>query len=242
MPDFEPVKTLRISENISTQLKNAILKGDFKPGQKLPSERQLTEAFQASRVVVREALRTLELSGFVRIRQGPRGGAYVQRLGYERLTEYYTDLFLSGALSVGELVEARVHLEPEIARLAAQNLTPEAAARLKQALSREQIPAMKHADWVHRNMATDYVLMEICGNRLFQAMLDPLLRLTQEIILVVKPRRTVIHDPREHEAIVDAVLAGDGRRAARAMRDHIENVGRSLTGLEKAYRRQKGLG
>ena len=241
MPNFQPVKTLRISENIATQLKNAILKGEFQPGEKLPSERELTETFQASRVVVREALRALELAGFVNVRQGPLGGAYVQRLGYERLTEYYTDLFLSGELSVRELVQARVHLQPEIVRLAAGNLTPESAARLGEALAREQVPSRKHADWVRRNMATDYVLMEMCGNRLFQAMLDPLLRLTQEIVLVVKPRRTVIHDPREHEAIVEAVLSRDGRRAARAMREHIENVGRSLIGLEEAYRRRRGL-
>lgn len=241
MPNFQPVKTLRISENIAAQLKNAILKGEFRPGEKLPSERELTETFQASRVVVREALRTLELAGFVNVRQGPLGGAYVQRLGYERLTEYYTDLFLAGELSVRELVQARVHLQPEVVRLAAGNLTPESAARLEEALAREQVAARKHADWVRRNMATDYVLMEMCGNRLFQAMLDPLLRLTQEIVLVVKPRRTVIHDPREHEAIVDAVLSRDGRRAARAMREHIENVGRSLIGLEEAYRRRRGL-
>jgi DNA-binding FadR family transcriptional regulator len=241
MPNFHPVKTLRISENITTQLKNAILKGEFQPGEKLPSERELTQTFQASRVVVREALRALELAGFVNVRQGPHGGAYIQRLGYERLSEYYTDLFLAGELSVRELVQARVHLQPEIVRLAAENLTPESAARLEQALAREQGAARKHADWVRRNMATDYVLMEMCGNRLFQAMLDPLLRLTQEIVLVVKPRRTVIHDPREHEAIVDAVLSRDGRRAGRAMREHIENVGRSLIGLEEAYRRRKGL-
>lgn len=238
---FNPVKTLRISENITTQLKNAILSGGFKPGEKLPSERELTGTFQASRVVVREAIRTLELAGFVSIRQGPRGGAYVQRLGYERLTEYYTDLFLAGELSVRELVQARVHLQPEIVRLAAENINTKSAAGLKEALASEKIPARRHTDWVRRNMTTDYALMKMGGNRLFQAMLDPLLRLTQEIVLVVKPRRTIIHDPREHEAIVEAVLSGDGQRAAQAMRNHIENVGRSLVNLEEDYRRRKGL-
>jgi DNA-binding FadR family transcriptional regulator len=53
----------------------------------------LTKEFQVSRVVVREGLRKQELSGFVEVRQGPYGGAYVQRLGHDRLTESYTDLF-----------------------------------------------------------------------------------------------------------------------------------------------------
>ena len=88
MPKFIPIKPLRASEGIVDQLKKAILKGEFTPGQKLPSERELSEMFQASRVVVREALRTLELSGFVSIRQGPHGGAYVQQLGHERLKAF----------------------------------------------------------------------------------------------------------------------------------------------------------
>lgn len=241
MPKFSPVKPLRVSENIAGQLKDAILCGDFKTGEKLPSERELTKAFQVSRVAVREAIRSLEFTGFVDIRQGPYGGAYVQRLGYERLTEFYTDLFLAGQLSVQELVQARIYLEPEITRLAADNLTKDWAGKLKNALISEQVPTRKHADWVRRNMATDYVLIEMCGSRLYQAMLEPLIQLTQEIVLVVKPERTIIHDPKEHESIVEAVLAGDGKRAADAMKNHIRNVGESLIGLEGSYRRRKGL-
>ena len=241
MAGFSPVKSLRTSENIAGQLKGAILGGDFNPGEKLPSERELTETFQVSRVVVREAIRTLELAGFVRIRQGPYGGAYVQRLGYGRLTESYLDLFMAGQLSVVELVQARMHIEPEVTLLAANNLNDHWADKLQAALASEQVPAKKHADWVRRNMATDYVLIEMCGNRFYQAMLEPLIRLTQEIVLVVKPKPTIIHDPREHRVIVEAVLAGNGQTAADAMRRHIENVGRSLIGLEESYRRRKGL-
>ena len=58
---------------------------------------------------------------------------------------------------------------------------------------------------------------------------------------MVKPERTIIHDAGEHRQIVDAVLQGDGDRAAEAMRRHIANVGEKLAGLEDAYRRRKGL-
>lgn len=241
MSKFISVKPHRISENVAGQLKKAILSGEYGPGDKLPSERELTEAFQVSRVVVREALRTLELSGFLNIRQGPYGGAYVQRLGYERLSEFYTDLFLTRQLSAQELVQARFLLEPEVARLAAENLTEEWALKLKKALDIEQIPTKNHAEWVSRNMATDNVLIEMCGSRLFQAMLEPLIRLTQEIVLTVKPKRTIIHDPLEHQAIVEAVIEGNGKRAADSMRKHIKNVGKRLVGLEESYRKRKGL-
>ena len=111
----------------------------------------------------------------------------------------------------------------------------------RELLASEQVPTRKHADWVRRNMATDYVLIEMCGSRLYQAMLEPLIKLTQEIVLVVKPERTIIHDPQEHQIIVEAVLKGDGKRAADAMRKHIKNVGDSLIGLEESYRERKGL-
>ena len=241
MYGFNPVKSHRTSETIAGQLKDAILSGDFKLGEKLPSERELTKAFQVSRVVVREAIRTLELTGFVSIRQGPYGGAYVERLGYERLTESYLDLFMVGQLSLVELVQARKHIESEVARLAAENLNDFWADKLLTALAGEQVSTRKHADWVRRNMATDYVLIEMCGNRFYQAMLEPLIRLTQEIVLVVKPKPTIIHDPQEHRAIVEAVLSGDGGSAAAAMGVHIKNVGDSLIGLEESYRRRKGL-
>ncbi len=241
MPRFISVKPLRISENVAGQLKNAILKGEYTPGDKLPSERELTEAFKVSRVVVREALRTLELSGFVHIKQGPYGGAYVQRLGLERLSEFYIDLFMTRQLSAQELVQARFLLEPEVTRLAADNISEEWAAKLKKALEIEQIPTKSHADWVNRNMTMDNILIEMCGSRLFQAMLEPLIRLTQEIVLTVKPKRTIIHDHSEHRAIVEAVIEGNGERAAESMREHIKNVGERLIGLEESYRNRKGL-
>ena len=241
MPRFTPVKAPRVSDNIAGQLKKAILGGEYSPGEKLPSERELTENFQASRVVVREAIRTLEIAGFVTIRQGPHGGAYVQRLGYDRLTEMYSDLFLSGALSLEELVQARLLLQPEVTRLAAENITDAWRIKLTAALAEERTPAKNHPDWVRRNMATDVVLIAMCGNRFFQAMLEPLIKLTQEIVLVVKPEHTIIHDPTEHTTVVEAVLDGDGRRAAEAMRAHIHNVGRQLIGLEADYRQQKGV-
>ncbi len=66
---FKPVRQGRISEEIAQQLKESILLGLFKPGDRLPSERDLAEQFRVSRVVIREALRALENLGFILTRQ-----------------------------------------------------------------------------------------------------------------------------------------------------------------------------
>jgi DNA-binding FadR family transcriptional regulator len=73
MGQFKTIKQSRIPEEVLDQLKESILHGKFKSGEKLPSERELIDEFQVSRGVIREAVRALEITGFVVLRQGPAG-------------------------------------------------------------------------------------------------------------------------------------------------------------------------
>ncbi len=241
MTAFRPVKQSRISEEVLSQLKEAILSGAYRPGGKLPSERELCDRFRVSRVVIREAIRALELTGFVRLRHGPSGGAFVQDLSLDHLSNAFMDLFLANKLSAPELVQVRLHVEPEVCRLAALKLDEEAAARLEQAFEEEHAETLTHEEWVARNLEIHRLLGHACGNRYYEAVLTPLLNLTREMVLVVKPSHTVIHDHAEHRRIVDAVTAGNAEAAAAAMRDHVAQVGASLIELEKAYRQKRGL-
>ena len=103
MPPFKPIKQLRVSEEVAEQLKQSILPGHFKSGEKLPAERDLAEEFQVSRVAIREALRKLENAGFIVTRQGATGGAYVTDLTFEYLVSAFLDLFLADKISIPEL-------------------------------------------------------------------------------------------------------------------------------------------
>ena len=123
MPMFKPIKLSRLSDEVIDQLKESILLGHFKAGDRLPSERELAEEFQVSRVAIREALRALENSGFITTRQGATGGAYVTDLTFEHLANAFLDLFLANKISIPELYQVRLLIEPEVARLAALNIT-----------------------------------------------------------------------------------------------------------------------
>jgi DNA-binding FadR family transcriptional regulator len=92
---FRPIKQPRVSQEVREQLKQSILLGQFKAGDRLPSERDLVEEFQVSRVAIREALRALENSGFIITRQGVNGGAYVTELTFEHIANAFLDLFLA---------------------------------------------------------------------------------------------------------------------------------------------------
>ncbi|MEW6266424.1 MAG: FadR/GntR family transcriptional regulator [Thermodesulfobacteriota bacterium] len=235
---FRPIRQPRMSREVLKQIKEAILSGRFRPGDKLPTERELTEEFQVSRAVVREALGSLVTTGFITVRHGQGGGAYVLSPGLNHLVQSHLDLFLAGQLSVTELVEARLLIEPEVARLAAYRITPETSAALAEVITAEKVPTTVHAQWVERNIAIDFALARMCGNRFYQAILEPILVVTREIVLKVKPPRVMIHEHSEHEAIVKAVQAGDGEAAAQAMRRHLARIGQALTELEANYRKK----
>ncbi len=235
---FMPVKQNRIAVGIVNQLKAAILSGRFRPGERLPTERELTEQFKVSRVVVREAVRELEIKGLVKILQGPAGGAYVTDLSPDHLNSAFLDLFLYNKVSVAELIQARLLIEGEIARVAAARISAESARRLQAALDAERGDSASHAEFVSNRMMFHYLLAELSGNRLLQAIASALFRLTGDVILEVKPVRKVIHRPEEHTEILRAILDHDADAAARAMKSHLENMGKRLARLEGVYRKK----
>ena len=77
---FKKIKNRRVFEVIASQVRDAILDGTLKPGEKLPPEVQLAESFGVGRPAVREALRTLEIAGLVTVRHGKEGGP-ISRIG-----------------------------------------------------------------------------------------------------------------------------------------------------------------
>ncbi|TMQ15033.1 MAG: FadR family transcriptional regulator [Candidatus Rokuibacteriota bacterium] len=110
----------RVYEQIVAHVERAIYDGRLRQGQKLPPERQLARDLKASRVAVREALRTLELRGLVEVRQGSTGGYFVREADDRALVRDFATLFRLGRVSRAQLIEARRLIEPEVAFLAAQ--------------------------------------------------------------------------------------------------------------------------
>ncbi len=235
---FAPVRQKRIAAEIVGQIKAALLSGRFRPGERLPPERELTDRFHVSRVVVREALRELEITGHVNIRKGPNGGAYVTGGSADPLYRAFLDMFRYGKLSVGDLIRTRRVIECELAREASRRIRRKTARRLEEALAAERGERETHAQFVASRLEIHHLLARESGNRLLELFAGALLRLTAEVVLVVKPPQQVIHRPEEHVAIVEAVLSRNPELAAEAMRRHLDRLGRRLACLESVYRRK----
>ena len=236
MSRFRPVRPSRISEEVTEQLKRSILFGDFKTGDKLPPERLLAGEFQVSRVAVREALRTLENSGFIITRQGAMGGAYVTDLSFAHLADAFLDLLLAEKISITELSEVRILIEPEMARLAATKVTPAYARQLKEALALEELPLGSIVEDLDRKTAVHFILAEMSGNGFFEALIRSLMGLTRRVVLDVQPDPGIVHPAGMHHPIVEAVLAGNEEAAYAAMRKHTMEFGENFIKMEKDFR------
>ena len=239
MPTFTPIRPLRVSNEVFEQIKQSILLGTFKPGDKLPSERELAEEFQVSRVAVREALRSLENSGFIVTRQGITGGAFITDLSFEQLNNSFLDLFLAEKISIPELYHVRRLIEPEVARLSALRVTPEYAKRLRGALEAEKTPGETLSEEIDRKTSVHYILAEMCGNRFLEALISSFMRLTKQVVEAVRPDTEKLHPAGLHECVVGAVLAGDPERAAKEMERHAVDFGTNLMKMEQEYHEKR---
>ena len=242
MPKFKPIRPTRVSEEVTEQLKQSILAGDFKAGDKLPSERELIEEFQVSRVAVREALRYLEKSGFIETRQGVNGGAFVIELSFENLANSFLDLFLADKISIPELCHVRYLIEPEVARLAAEAITEEYREKLLKVMELEEHPVTSLGEDIEIKTMAHAVIAELCGNRFLEALVRSLMRVTKKVIEEVNPNTLSMHPAGMHRPVVQAIINGRPDEAAETMRKHAVEFGETMIQMEKAYRKEMGLG
>jgi DNA-binding FadR family transcriptional regulator len=238
MGQFKPIRQFRVSEQVLSQLKESILLGKFKSDEKLPSERELTEEFQVSRGVIREAIRALEITGFVVLRQGPTGGAFVTDLSFDHVGNAFLDLFLANKVSIPELANVRLYVEPEVARLAALNATKEDKKSLIEAQEEEFITVKTTTARITQFQKVHHVIAESCQNHFYEAISKSMLRLTYEVVEAVDPDHEALHMPGEHKHIIDAVISANAEAARAAMQTHMEKFCKNLLEMETAYRQK----
>ena len=111
---FTPIESKRTFEEISAKVKALIFEGTLKPGDKLPPEVELAKQFGVGRQSVREALRLLELSGFISVQPGYGGGPIVQDTISTRIRNLYLDAFRMEKITVEEFTTARSVIEKAI--------------------------------------------------------------------------------------------------------------------------------
>lgn len=221
---YTPVRITRLSEQIVEQIERQILQGDLRPGQQLPSERELAERFGASRTSVREAIRILREKGLVEVHPG-RGTFVVNNHSQGIRQSLGWVLRANPTKGFTDLVEVRELLEPEIAALAAERATEKHIEALRQAISRMDASLDDAQAFIEADSDFHITLAEAAGNELLSLMLDTIVDLLHELRLRIfhvpgGPQRGQYY----HRQILEAVLARDPEQARRCMRAHMQQV------------------
>ena len=178
------VKQHRIFQDIVEQVRRLLDDGRLKPGDQLPSERELSETFQVSRASVREAIRALESMGLIEIRSGE--GTYVASPA-DSLVSPLASAFRLRKDALREIFEARRIIEPEIAALAAQRATPSQVDALEAILKDQSRQIANGESGMEADTVFHSTLAQAAGNKVFlrldDAMVDSL-REARELSLI----------------------------------------------------------
>lgn len=219
-----PRRPKRLPEVVADQLQEYILASRFKAGDRLPTEPALTEMYEVSRQVVREAARLLEQRGVVEIRAGR--GMSVADVSVDGVNDIYRLFLRFKPENFHDLIETRMILEPAIASLAAQRGTDEDFRRMRETLGASRTtPADDYARHLELDLQFHMNVSEACYNPFLIALSSPINESLREVYteqfgyLSSLPQTIT-----EHEAIMHAIEKRDERAARRATFDHLSRV------------------
>ena len=195
--------------------------------------------YGVSRVVIREAIRHLELSGLVEIKRGPAGGALVLAMKHDSVSRVIKDVLRLGKAKVSDLMEVRLDIEPIVAALAAERRTPEELAMLSRNL--QTMPEAPGDEYVTWNLSFHRLVARASHNPLYEILVNILMDLTGEFVLRTKPPELVLHDTVSHSAIFQRIKQRDSAEAKRKFREHLEDIVPLLKDLENKMARKLSL-
>jgi GntR family transcriptional regulator, transcriptional repressor for pyruvate dehydrogenase complex len=216
----QPLRASKVSHMVASAIVEDIVSQNLQPGDRLAAEAAMLRRFKVGRASIREGLRLLETYGVISIRPGQNGGPLVAAADPTNLGRTLAlFLRLSGA-TYRDLIEARLVIEPVMARLAAERQDEEQLGELREAMNEEAANSEIASDLgtgFHQTIsgASGNPVLDLLGRSLRVLYAG---RLHQRGLFPPEARSTVQD---VHEEIGDAVFAGDGDRAERLMKQHM---------------------
>lgn len=208
---------------LTRRLLEFLLSGELKPGQRIPSERQLAEALQAGRSTVREAIKSLSLLGLLEQRVGD--GTYLSSSTSDLLPQVIEWGLLLGEKRLDDLLEARYYLEVQLTGWAAARRSEEQLTELREIIQRMRDAGDDFDTYVQADIAFHLKLAEASGNSVLASVLtnvQSLLRAwASRVIRTAGETKTSLA---MHEPILDAVELADGDAARAAMTAHMDRA------------------
>lgn len=221
-----------LTKNDNKNVQNLIINGireyinykNLEPGDKLPSERMLSERFAVSRSNVREAIQKLEFFGLLKSR--PQSGTFVANIGVVALNGMIDDILKLKDPSFKSLVETRILLELKTVRLAALRRTNEDLERIHAALEAYRIKVLNGEDAVQEDLLFHLAIAKASGNSTMNTFM---LTITPEIITNFEKHHVcdkglAQEGILEHQEIYNAILEQNPKLAKEKMKRHFKTL------------------
>ena len=217
---------------IADELRNSILEGDYRPGDRLPTEHELAKRFEVARTSVREALRVLSSEGLIQTTRGGVNGSVVLELNHtdvmRKLERNMHSLVATRGCSELEMEEVRELIDVTAAWMAAARRTPVHLERMRAAIPDIPPGTLPTPEQVDTNLRFHYLILEATGNRLLHLFGEPV----SAVIYSYHRRRE--HPPEYYQTVLD-----DHRRILQAIEDRDEAGAREAMSLHIRHLRGK---
>ncbi|WP_184539627.1 FadR/GntR family transcriptional regulator [Streptosporangium becharense] len=229
---FRPVRAGNAFEETVERLLQVIKLGAVPHGERLPPERELATRLGISRVTLREAIRALQEAGYLDVRRGRYGGAFVT---YRPAPPHREDLRRvvadMGTADLDDAFTFRLAVECGAAQvLAGAELSQQQRRVLRRRLA--EVNSAGPDDYRRLDTAFHLAIAELTGSSLLAAACaDARLRVTDLLNAIPVLQRNIEHAAVQHEAIVTAILAGDPDAARQAVTEHLEGTAALLRGF-----------
>jgi GntR family transcriptional regulator, transcriptional repressor for pyruvate dehydrogenase complex len=225
---FKATQVTRPRDQVESQLREAILNGNFAQGEKLPAETELASQFGVSRPTVREALGALVTSGLIRKIPGVTGGSFVNTVTPDSLSQMLSEsmdtIVRIGALTIDEITEVRRVLEIPAAQWAARNRTQADLDEMKRVVEIQKKTTIDDPDIPSYDLRFHTTIGRASGNRLLEAFIAAVHDATHPAQFLAVTKEVARKTVRQHIAIVAAIEANDPGMAGEAMREHLDFV------------------
>lgn len=218
------------TEQVAEHLKAYIVAQGLRPGDRLPSEAELIAALGMSKGTVREATRMLAAQGLIRTRTGPGGGAFVDDITADHAMAMLANFFYFRDLSVADLYQLRIQLEPEVAAMMAGRVPAEAMARFRAETTRFDHPPRDAEEERAQHVASLQFhrdLAALCPNPLLAFVVGFIAKILSDLTVIrrlYEPHSRALwqqgHD--HHARLLDALEHGTPETARAVMRQHME--------------------
>ncbi len=228
-------------EQVVELLEARIMDGDFRVGDKLPTENELASMYMVSRTVVREAIKALRAKGWVETHPG-KGTFVVSNIARGVDTSFDSAVRMSPDGGWGHLIEVRQMLEPEIAALAAIRANEEQLSKMRQAVEQMDRTLAEEPQDIHKFLEADFAfhmsMAEATGNPLVLMILNPVVKLMRDLqrYHYSRVKGGGKRSQQNHKLILESVQNRDPESARLHMRMHIQQVREDVEGSGEELR------